>query len=118
MAKESRNHKERRHPEDMDGKERYGERHAGMTVADDPDSRRRRNEGEGRVQDDPEQQRERPDGVQRMQPIRRGGGVVKLRHGVLVLSTGRRREAGGSSAGSSGRLPGAASPRSLVTEFG
>jgi hypothetical protein len=82
MGEKTGNQKESRHPEHMDGKEQHPECDAGMTVLDDPDPGRCRNEWEGCVQDDAEQQGEAPDGVQGMQPIRCGVRVVNLRHGM------------------------------------
>jgi hypothetical protein len=42
MGEETGNQEKGRHPEHVDGKEQHRERHAGMTVLDDPDPGGRR----------------------------------------------------------------------------
>jgi hypothetical protein len=82
MAEETRDQEEGRHPEHVDGKEQHAERHAGMTVLNDPYPDRRRNKGKRCVQDDAEQQGTAPDRVKRVQPFRCGSRMVNWRHGM------------------------------------
>ena len=79
MGKEPGNQEEGRHPEDVDDKEQHAERHAGMTVLDDPDPGWCRNERNRRVQDDAEQQGKAPDRIEGMQTFRR---LRDMRHGT------------------------------------